>query len=192
MDLNKPDSFRTQIAAAQNQLFKLWQLQKAVDSRMEDLRQLIRASANFLPDQERRAELLFLELMRTPSNVAEAVKAVLWIYGARNERLTPPQIKQVAEERGFDFASYTNPLASIHTILKRMKDADPPEVDYSETDGTYLSTQWPSGLSDVEKLNSKAFQRLICEDGNKANELALKTLDAIFESLDRNPKRLKE
>lgn len=190
MDLNKPDSFRAQIAAAQSHLFKLWQLQKVVDGKMEDLRQLIRASANFLPDQERKAELLMLELMKTPSNVAEAVKSVLWIYGARNERLTPPQIKQVAEERGFDFSPYTNPLASIHTMLKRMKDADPPDVDYNETDGTYLSTQWPSGLSDVEKLNSKTFQRLICEDSDKASELTLKTLDAVFDSLDRNPKRL--
>jgi hypothetical protein len=189
MDLSKHDSFRKQIAEAQAQLYIHWQLRKAVDTRMDDLRQLIRANANFLPDNERKAELLCLELMKIPANISEAVKAALFVAGARNQKLTPPQIKELAEERGFDFSGYSNPLASIHTILKRMKDVDPPEVSYDESDGTYITTKWPSEIADTEKLNSKAFQRLIHEDSAKASEVAIKEIAAFFDSLERRPKR---
>jgi hypothetical protein len=188
MDLSKHDAFRKQIAEAQAQLYQFWQVRKALDSKMEDLRQLVRANANFLPDWERRAELLCLDMMKIPTTISEAVKAALFVAGARNERLTPPQIKELAEERGFDFSGYTNPLASIHTILKRMRELNPPEVEYDESSGTYLSTSWPSGIADDERLNSRSFARLIKEDQAKAAEIAFKEVGAFFESIDRKAK----
>jgi hypothetical protein len=190
MDLSKHDTFRKQIAEAQTSLYQFWQVRSVLDSKMDDLRQLIRATANFLPDEERRAELSCLEMMKVPTTISEAVKIVLFVAGARNERLTPPQIKERAEERGFDFSVYTNPMASIHTILKRMREVDPPEVDYDENNATYRSTSWPSGTTDEERLNSKAWKRLTTEDGAKANDIALKEINAFFDSLNKKSKEL--
>lgn len=132
------DRYRKQIAENWADLCAYEKVAQTVNQRINDLRELIRATANLLPDAERGNELLLLDVFKHPSNITEAVKTVLFIAGARDERLTPTDIKARAEERGFDFSEYTNPLASIHTILRRMKESTPPEVDFSEADGTYL------------------------------------------------------
>src|ERR1700722_11829420 len=99
MDLSHTDTFRKQIAEAQAKLYEFWQMRKVIDSKMDDLRQLVRAYVNFLPDHEREVELVCLEMMRVPTTITEAVKAVLFVAGSRSERLTPVQIKERAEER---------------------------------------------------------------------------------------------
>jgi len=92
MDLSKPEPFRKQIAEAQSTLQTLYALRRKVDERVADIRELIRANANFLPDLERTAELMALEIFKVPTTIAEAIKLALFVAFTRNEKLTPVQL----------------------------------------------------------------------------------------------------
>ena len=174
MDLTNLDSFRKQIAEAQSSIHTLYSLRRVLDDRISDLRDLVRANANFLPAEERSAELVALHMLKVPENITEAVKISLFVAGARKQRLTPIQVKESAQERGFDFSTYTNPMASIHSILKRMKEAKQPEVDFDEATGTY---GYISGLP-MEVADEAAFDRF--------NELAwMKVVNASKEISDK-------
>jgi hypothetical protein len=54
-------------------------------------------------------------------------------------RLTAIDVRDALGKRGFDLSSYTNPLASIHTILKRLADAG--EANCKE-EGFRTTYQW--------------------------------------------------
>ncbi len=195
MDLSNLAAFRKQIAEAQASIQQLYGLQRALGSKISDLKELIRANANFLPDDEREAELLSLELLKVPENITEAVKITLFLATARKEGLTPIQIREQAHERGFDFSSYTNPMASIHTILKRMKEANPPHVALDEKTGTYTYIkESPFEISDpsvYSRLSSLAWFRVVDSDQEKAMEIAKETLTQFMNGIKQRTKRLK-
>lgn len=137
--MDSPQSkYRRQLKEAWTDLHQFEAIQRNVAQRIESLRELIRATANMLAPADRYLELLLLDIFKRPTNIAEAVRVALYVARLKSERLTPVQIKEAAEERGFSFAEYTNPMASIHTILRRMKEANPPEIDFREDDGSYL------------------------------------------------------
>jgi len=189
MDLSQPQPFRKQIAEAQFHLHKLLAVRRIIDTKINDLRSLIRANANFLPENERKAELFSLEVMRVPTTIAEAVKVTLWIAKGRNERLTPMEIKDRSEERGFDFSSYTNPMASIHTILKRMKEADNPEADFDEATGTYMITGLPLDITDpafFERVNKQAWWRLASRDAEATKQITGEELSKALEAVTKH------
>jgi len=149
------DKYRAQIDDAWKELCAYEKAERLISERIADLRELIRATANFLPDGERMAEMILLETMKHPSNITEAVRSTLFIAMTKNLRLTPTDIKSRAEQRGFNFSEYTNPLASIHTILRRMRESDPPEVDYKEDDGTYLLINFKASEDMSEEFFNK-------------------------------------
>lgn len=53
-----------------------------------------------------------------PTGFTDAIRKVL--QAANGEILTPTEIKDRLPAAGFRLSGYSNPLASIHTILKRM------------------------------------------------------------------------
>jgi hypothetical protein len=129
--------FRSQLREAKKRLVLRVREQQKIAQEISDLRELIRANANFLPDQERETELMILELFKVPTNVTEAVRLSIFIASAQGKRMTPMEVKALTESLGFDFSEYSNPMASIHTILKRMKESDPPAIDYDADTDTY-------------------------------------------------------
>lgn len=187
MDLSNLDSFRKQIAEAQTSIAMLNRVRRTIDERVADLRDLVRANANFLPDEERECELLLLEMLKVPETIAEAVKIVLFLATGRKVRMTPVQIKEEAQKRGFDFSSYTNPMASIHSILKRMKESDPPEADFDEQTGTYryLPTALPAGLGKdaIDRLNQDAWDRMTAHDKEVANKISMEVVEKFVTDL---------
>ncbi len=199
MDLSNLDSFRKQIAEAQTSIQKLYTFRKVIDGKIADLRNLVRANANFLPDKEREAELLVLEMLRIPENITEAVRIAVFLACAHKEGVTPIEIKEEAEQRGFDFSEYSNPMASIHTILKRMKDADPPEVKYDEQNGTYTYCEdipfEAADYSVYHHLNQVAWFKFVNSDQERSKAIALETVKEYLESVNKRikrPKALKE
>jgi hypothetical protein len=194
MDLDNLDSFRKQIAEAQATIHKLYPLRRKVDERIADLKDLIRASANFLPEEERKAELLSLEMLKVPETIAEAVKIALFIAAGRKTSLTPIEIKATAEERGFDFSSYSNPMASIHTLLKRMKDTTPPEVGFDENTGKWslLFKLVPDDVTDedfYERLNSRAWKYMINEEREVADKVGLEVIKTYIEEISTKKRK---
>jgi len=190
-----PDKYRRQIIEAWVELANAEAVRKAADQRVEDCRELIRANANFLSDYERWAELVLLEMVKRPTNIAEAVRFTLYAARAKNERLTPTQVKENIEARGFKLTDYSNPLASIHTILRRMKDSDSSEIDYDEKTETYLAKSIPlMGMFSDEfrqKVTNNVLKRLAKFDSSEYETVTLEETDKFMNAMSER-KRLAE
>jgi hypothetical protein len=154
--------FRSQIREAKKRLVRRVCEQQKTNQEMNDLRELIRANANFLPDEERDTELLFLDVFKSPANITEAVRLAIFVASIYSKRVTPVDIKNLAESLGFDFSDYSNPMASIHTILKRMKESAPPTVDYDDKTDTYWFGEGTLA-SAADLVDSKFFQEIFAE-----------------------------
>jgi hypothetical protein len=157
-----PDMCRLQILEAKKRLVQLVREQQKINQEINDLRELIRANANFLPDEERDVQLMFLEIFKSPANMTEAVRLSIFIASMYSKRITPLEAKSLAESVGFDFSEYSNPMASVHTILKRMKEANPPSIDYDEDTDTYWFGDVVIGAAG-DLVNPKFFEEIYAE-----------------------------
>jgi prefoldin subunit 5 len=75
------------------------------------------------------------------------------------EPLTASEIRDSLETLGFDMKSYSNPLATIHTILRRLGESEEVETTHEMNSGKRTAYMIPvgSGLA-VEKIWGKPFQ----------------------------------
>lgn len=158
------NKYRRQLEEAWADLHMMESIQRKIKAHIESLRELIRATANMLPDDEQGVELMLLDIFKHPTNITEAVKVVLYVARLKGQRLTPVQIKEAAEKRGFSLSGYSNPMASIHTILRRMKETDPPEVSFDENDGSYAleaEASAPATVPEITKeISRRTYERL--------------------------------
>lgn len=116
MDVN---SYRRSIRLQHIALRKLVEERDRKNLEIERAAEYIKASANFLPDAERAQELQKLEqAIAGPPGFTDAVRNVL--RGNPSYSATATAVRQMLINNGFDLSSYSNPLASIHTILKRL------------------------------------------------------------------------
>jgi|ERR1700681_3988375 hypothetical protein len=134
------------MAIAVNALQKLKGLhadREAVNIEIVKLEQFISATANLLPDSERRLVNDTMESFQELSNLREtgltdAIRAVL--KSAAGQWLTVANVRDRLVSAGFDFSAYTaNPLASISTTLRRMKSED---METGNTDGSVITYRW--------------------------------------------------
>jgi hypothetical protein len=182
------EKYRKQIAEAWIELRAFEKIRELCDDKIADLRDLIKANANFLPNEERSAENMLLDVYKRPTDIPEAVRLALFLAMGRKERLTPVQIKEEAERRGFSFSGYTNPMASIHTVLKRMKEADPPEVTFDEESGTYMCVRWPTDITQpsfYERISKRVSQRVMSLEAEKTVAIAQEELGSMLDSLSK-------
>lgn len=131
--------YRKTVALYSVMLRKLLDERDKLNRKIEHTAELISANANFMPDGERAAQLQKLaEMVAGPPGFTDSVRNVL-----RNvpQALTAKQVRDLLRGAGFDLSSYTNPLASIHTILKRL--AERGEVEVSESNGE-VHYRWSS------------------------------------------------
>ncbi len=115
----------------------LRKLQDEVEVRIDKSMQLIHATLNMLPDEQRVAisqqiaQDDKLQATRTAS-LTEAIRNIL--RAARSKWLTAAQVRDKLVASGFDFSGYrSNPLASITTTLRRLKAE--PEIEVNTIDG---------------------------------------------------------
>jgi len=118
MDVNH---YRRSIRLHHVHLRKLVADRDKLNLEIERAAEYITANANFLPDAERAEELYKLEqVIAGPPGFTDSVRNVL-----RNNpsyAATAIRVREMLAGSGFDLSSYSNPLASIHTILKRLAD----------------------------------------------------------------------
>jgi len=113
-------------------LEKLLQQRERLSVKIGRIADLIAANANLLPDEERLGHLRRLnELVAGPPGFTDSIRRVLKDHRAR--AVTAIAVRDLLGEAGFDLGSYNNPLASIHTILKRL--AERGEVETSGASG---------------------------------------------------------
>jgi hypothetical protein len=183
-----PDKYHRQLLEAWTDLHQMEALQRKITERVDKLRELIRATAYMLPSKdERQFELTLLDFFKHPTNITEAVRLALYIGRFKAVRLTPIQIREAAESRGFGFSEYSNPMASIHTILRRMREANPPEVDFDEDDGTYALGDGPPMRVNpalLEQIDRRTWQRLIERQSIEQEKYAAAVDELTSEVLD--------
>jgi hypothetical protein len=79
------------------------------------------------------------EMVAGPPGFTDSVRNVL--RNVSSQALTAKEVRDLLRDAGFDLGSYTNPLASIHTILKRLAERE--EVVVSESNGE-VHYRWSS------------------------------------------------
>jgi hypothetical protein len=125
------------------------------------LAELIRATVKMLtPEQRAKCDALLERIDRRPAGLTTSIR--LCFTAAEKEWMTPVEIRDKLIEIGFQFEMYkANPLASIHTTLKRMV---PGEVECKTVGGEKvyrLKTleQWKAAMTEarewVESLAGK-------------------------------------
>lgn len=118
-------------------------------SRLSDL---IRSTIKMLPERQRsKCDAVFERIDNRPAGLTTAIR-LCFSAGkdrAAKEWLTPVEIRDYLNQCGFNFENYrANPLASIHTTLKRMV---PHEVEWRILNGQKLYRlktveQWSAAL----------------------------------------------
>jgi hypothetical protein len=124
---------------------------KSLETRMQKVLQLIAANVNMLPDAQQELFISQLMEMTPPSGLREAIIRVL----AKTENwLSPTEIRDMLVESGYDFAGQANPLASIHTTLKRLVDAEEAISNVPQPDGKtyYKRSEMRRGIDKMATL----------------------------------------
>lgn len=104
-----------------------------IEGEIKKTANLIKAVLNMMPDEEQGPYLH--ELQGYEMQQMRLTDAIRQLLQTAERPMAATRIKQLLEERGYSFSQYTsNPLSTIHTILKRFKPSDIEKVLTS--DGT--------------------------------------------------------
>jgi hypothetical protein len=111
--------YRASILLCTLRLRKLVANREKLNLEIERISDLFTANANFLPESERTVQLQGLEqLVADPPGFTDSVRKVL--RENPGHAATATAVRDMLAEAGFNLSAYSNPLASIHTILKRL------------------------------------------------------------------------
>jgi len=121
------------------------------------LSELIRSTVKMLPEEQRaRCDVLLERIDKRPAGLTIAIRLCFTAAKRRDGKdwLTPVEIREFLKEGGFNFENYkANPLASIHSTLKRMV---PHEVECKTANSRKLYRlktveQWLSALAETRE-----------------------------------------
>jgi len=99
--------------------------QQRINSEIKSVKEMMKASFNMMPDDERQKFSAIVKqavntLVTQERGLTEAIRVLL--ESNRRRWFSAVNVRDKLIESGFDFSNYTsNPLASVHTVLKRMK-----------------------------------------------------------------------
>jgi len=89
------------------------------DKQVGEWSEALRALLNVVEDDKYKAD--YLRLLDEATGKAGFREMIRIVLALRPNGLTAPQIKTMIQETGrMDLSNYSNPLASIHTTLRRM------------------------------------------------------------------------
>jgi hypothetical protein len=110
------------------------------DLKLAQKEQFIRATMYQLPDNDRAIfEELLDKLLTGPTGLSASIRGIL--NANPRKWYTAAQVRDALIKSGFDFANYaSNPLASIHSALKRLKAE---EAEMTTNDGVMV-WRWKS------------------------------------------------
>ena len=113
--------YKKALEAARDELQQLYSQQEDIGKRIAQLRKTIAHLAELCDEHDGGidAENPFaLDLLFGNMGLTEACREV--VRAADPDGLTPVEVKEGLRKMGFDMSGYTNILASIHTVLKRL------------------------------------------------------------------------
>ncbi len=124
------DSEKKVVKSYMEKLFQVIRERKALDRKIQDLETSIRSILALHEEEDVIPYLDSLYELLPPEGFTDAIRKVL---RSSEEALTPAEVKENLPEIGFSLEGYSNPLASIHTILKRLAGTE--SVDQEMKDG---------------------------------------------------------
>lgn len=113
--------YRKQINHALRELVEWGKRKKEADRQMAKLRSLIVANANMLPDDERE-KLIAVSVEASAFGMTDSIRSVF--RDSHPAGLTPTQVRDKLTDNGFDLSTQANPMASIHSVIKRLLTAE--------------------------------------------------------------------
>jgi hypothetical protein len=121
MYMDSLNYYRQQISHALHELVDWGEKRKEAEQQMAKLRQLIIANANFLPEDERG---IFVKQAEdsVPSGFTDNIRHLFRVHFP--DALTPVMLRQELLDAGIDLSAQSNPLASIHSVIRRLLDAE--------------------------------------------------------------------
>jgi len=109
--------YREQITHALRELVEWGERKKEAEQHMAKLRQLIVANANMLPENERGIFIKQAE-QSVPSGFTDNIRHLFRVHFP--DGLTPVKLRDELVKAGIDLSSQSNPLASIHSVVRRL------------------------------------------------------------------------
>jgi hypothetical protein len=111
------EMYRQQIGASLLRIDELMEERKKIDAELVKLRKLALANAFMLTDQDARDAVVAEIDSQSATGFTHTIRSIL----RQNPRgLTPPEIRDALFGAGYDLSSQVNPLASIHSVLRRL------------------------------------------------------------------------
>src|SRR5262245_21046298 len=109
-----------------------------IDLKLAKVFQLLKAALPMLPEEDReRLQEASPRLQSQMMGLTGAIRIIL--KSSPDKKFSPTMIRDELKRAGWDFSAYTtNPLASIHAILKRFSGED---VEVTHIDGA-TAYQW--------------------------------------------------
>ncbi len=120
-----------------SRMMEIFRQRSDLDAESAKLTQLMHATVNMLPDDQRSAVIekwsaTFATQLGKELSLSDAVRKV--VQDAGREWLTVTQVRNQLLQNGFDFSGYmSNPLASVSATLIRMKEKK--EVEMNTVEG---------------------------------------------------------
>jgi len=112
------DPYRRQIYQALSDLIQCVRQKREVEQKISKLRTLVIANANMLPDAERA-----VFIRQANESFAGFTDSIREIFRTHVNGLTPTQVRDKLLELGFDLGSQVNPMASIHSVIRRLENS---------------------------------------------------------------------
>jgi hypothetical protein len=131
--------FRQTLQALFDEFLDLRKRRDEIDARMAQVSEAIEALAKVCEDTDERQKLLdTIHTLNSRVGFTEAVRLALAMRHPSQPGMTPVEIRDfIQNSETMHLSGYSNPLASIHTTLRRMKDIE-------EEDGRFRLKQQPS------------------------------------------------
>jgi len=128
--------------------------QREIDSRNQEIAALQQTMKAIAPLAGEEAPEPAIDPEHPPGGMTDSIRAIL-----KNacEPLSAAEIRECLEAMGFDMNSYSNPLATIHTVLRRLTEASEVETTHEMLSAKKFTIPVSKHLA-VEKVWGKSFQ----------------------------------
>jgi hypothetical protein len=145
---------KAELARVQIQKLTLGRQIEECDRQIAALTQTMRAIAPLVGEEPPPDVQIAPDAETPPGGMTDCVRALL---KKATEPLTASEIRESLEAIGFDMNSYSNPLATIHTVLRRLTESGEVETTHEMLSAKKFTIPVSKHLA-VEKIVGKGFR----------------------------------
>jgi hypothetical protein len=177
-----PIDYKAVLQGAFEEFGDLWKQRQEIDLKVAQKLQFIRATMNQLPEEDAAEFEDHLQRLVSGATLMGSVRTVL--SENRRKWFTAAKVRDEVKKGGFEFTNYSsNPLASVHSALKRLKQD---EVETDTVEGVMV-WRWKGDRFRARRLRRRA---AFYGEGLYGSGEALRNLGALRDML--NPVMPKE